>query len=144
MNWLDQHMLMALVNLAFCCGIGAICVCRTAVMSHRTTRPLARAAYAAMACAATVSGFSHWWFGDWPGWSDLAMSGAVLVYMISGMRAWRFGLPDFASRPMPLDPLEFPPTSPTNRSSPWAFRTFSLAPLWHWLRRLWQRKPPPP
>lgn len=142
MNWLDQHMLMALANLVLCCGIGAICVCRTAVMSHRTTRSLARAAYAAVACAATISGGSRWLFGDWPGWADLSMSAAVLLYMVSGMRAWRFGLPDFASRPMPLDPIDFHPPTISKRSSSWFFATYFSAQPWPWLQRLLQRKPP--
>jgi hypothetical protein len=106
MSWHEYKNLMALANLLLCSGIGWVCICRAAMMSSPTTRKATRVAYSLVCAAAGLSGWSPWFFGDWPGWASLAMSGAVLAYMFSGMPAWRDGLPDFArSGRTPLDEL---------------------------------------
>lgn len=100
----DAKLLMALANLVLCSIAAWTCVCRISVMAGETTRKLNRAAYSVMLMAICASGWAPWLFGEWPGWADLLMSTAVIVYMTSGMRAWKFGVPTFArSGPAPLE-----------------------------------------
>jgi hypothetical protein len=107
-------LLMALVNLAVCLGIVAICGCRVAITSKATTRRLTRAAYTALLVAAVASAGSPL-VGDWPGWSVIFLAVGVLLHLMAGVRAWRSGLPLFdRSDAAPLDAL--PPT-PENQNN---------------------------
>jgi hypothetical protein len=110
-DWIEFRTWCAFVNFCLCSAIGVVCICRASAMSKDTTRKLTRAAYTLLFGAALASGWSPYFFrewpgfGEWPGLGDIAMNSAVLVYMASGMRAWKFGLPDFArSNAAPLDP----------------------------------------
>lgn len=103
-DWADARLLTALFNLALTTATGWACVCRIGVMSGVTTRPLTRAAYALMLAASFLGGFSPVLLREWPGWSDIIVNAAVLVLMLSTLRVWRKGVPDYArSAPVPLD-----------------------------------------
>lgn len=95
-SYWDERLLLALLNFALASGIGWACLCRVSVMSGADTRKLTRAAYAALMLGAAASGLSPMLLREWPGWGDVLMNGAVLLYMASGIRAWRNGVPSFA------------------------------------------------
>lgn len=96
MSYWDSRLLLALLNFALASGIGWACLCRVSVMSGANTRKLTRAAYAVLMLAAAGTGLSPVLFREWPTWIDVLMNGAVLLYMASGIRAWRNGVPSFA------------------------------------------------
>ena len=110
LDWFNARYLVAGLNLVLCSIIGAIAICRIALMSKDTTRITVRMAYCAITAAASVSGWSpllfRTWpgFGEWPGIPDLVMAASMLIYMGADKRAWKFGLPSFAkSDNAPLD-----------------------------------------
>jgi hypothetical protein len=106
MNWLDDHLLKALANLIVCCLIGWACVCRFSMMDRHSTRAFTRWSYAVLFTAAGISGWQRVLFDEWPSWADLAVNVALLVFLASGIRAWRYGVPGFArSDAAPLDEL---------------------------------------
>lgn len=91
--------LLALINLAVCTAIGWSCVCRIAVMDGRTTLLSFRLKYAFLLVAATASGFGPALLGSWPEVADVLLNTAFLYMMAGGARAWRGGVPDYATRP---------------------------------------------
>lgn len=98
MNWFDQKALMCLANLVLCFGIGYVCLCRIAKMEEATTRKMTRLVYALVGATAATSGGWYWITGDWANWNDLFVNATLLIYMTSGARAWKFGVPEYAQR----------------------------------------------
>lgn len=84
--------LMALANFALCGTAAVICLCRLVAMNPNTTsRFIFR--YALLLTAASASGIQPTLFGEWPGWADLLMTTALLVFLATSSRAWRGGPP---------------------------------------------------
>lgn len=104
MSWLDQKMLLTLANLCLCAGIGWICLCRVTLMDKRSTRQLTRIVYALVGAGAAAVGCWYWITGEFSGWDNVIASSILLLYMASGARAWKGGVPSFAkSDRAPLD-----------------------------------------
>jgi hypothetical protein len=98
--------LIALINTAVCFGVGLVCLCRIKAMdkgtraSFRTAYPLLMAGTFASAVQSITPPLY-----SWPSPADLAVNGAILVWLLSGGKSWANGPPDYASKPMPLDEL---------------------------------------
>lgn len=95
-NVWDVVLLRAFINFILCAAIGWACICRITATSSTTTRTIVRASHCLLLVAAMASGLGPM-FGEWPGWADLLMSLAAVLYLAAGMRAWAFGtVPAFA------------------------------------------------
>lgn len=96
MSYWDSRLLLALLNFILASGIGYACLCRISVMSGGSTLKVTRAAYAVLFVAAAASGLSPLLFREWPSYPDVMINGAVLLHLLSTVRAWRNGVPTFA------------------------------------------------
>ena len=92
----ETRVVLALVNLAICTGIGWSCLCRFAAMSRDTTCCHYRALYVFVFVAASASGFAPWLFREWPGPGQIVLAFASLAYLAASARRWRGGPPDYA------------------------------------------------
>lgn len=84
--------LFALANLVLCGGVAFIAFCRLNAM-HGGLLIRVRSEYAVYLGAAVVAGFQPWW-GEWPGWGSLVITGAMLLGLICSSHAWRDGPPE--------------------------------------------------
>lgn len=95
---------LVVVNWLLCSMVGWGCVCRFSQMSRGTTRTRFRIGYVVVFVAATLSGFSWVWFGEWPGPGQIAMAAAWIALLGVNAGNWAKGPPDYArSDRMPLD-----------------------------------------
>jgi hypothetical protein len=92
----DFRMALVIINLLACSAVGWACLCRFSSMDKVTTRRRFRAGYVALFLAATMSGYSWVWFGEWPGPGQIAMSVAFLVLLGFNAGNWRRGTPVYA------------------------------------------------
>lgn len=79
--------LFALANLVLCFTAVGMCLCRLNSMT-RTVLYTVRSKYAVIVAAALCSALQPWW-GEWPGWASLAMSGSLVFALTVGKRPWR-------------------------------------------------------
>jgi hypothetical protein len=100
---IEWRQFLAVLNFALCSAIGYSCVCRFAIMSAATAAASWRLRYVIVMVAATTSGLSPWLWGEWPGPGQITMAVACLYVIGLTAKGWREGVPDYASKPMPLD-----------------------------------------
>jgi hypothetical protein len=102
----DWRLALVVVNWLLCSMVGWACLCRFSAMSRRTTRRRFRVAYVCVFMAATLSGFSWLWFGEWPGPGQISMAAAWLALLGVNAGNWANGPPDYAkSAPGAFDDL---------------------------------------
>lgn len=100
----DARLVLAAINWLLCSMVGWACICRFAAMSRGTTRSRFRLGYVMVFVAASMSGFSWLWFGEWPGPGQIAMAASWIALMGVNAGNWRGGPPDYArSDRAPLD-----------------------------------------
>lgn len=95
-----EHLFAAL-NFLLCMAIGWICVCRLRLTSDETLMG-PRLKYSLYGAAALVHGLSPM-AGEWPGWTGLALTGSLLIGLLTSWSRWRHAVPDeLQSSPAPL------------------------------------------
>jgi hypothetical protein len=96
--------LIALVNAAVCCAIGVASLCRIAKLREGTRKSF-RVVYALLFGASVLSALQSITppFYTWPSPADVAINVAILVWLVSGRRAWAAGAPEYTTAPAPLD-----------------------------------------
>ena len=87
---------LAIINWVACSSVGWACMCRFSGMSQGITRKRFRIAYVALFMAATMSGWSWLWFGEWPGPGQISMAVAFLALLGFNAGPWRRGTPSYA------------------------------------------------
>lgn len=103
----DARMIFVAANWVLCSMVGWACVCRFAAMSKSTTRSRFRFGYVMVFIAATMSGFSWLWFGEWPGPGQIAMAASWISLMGVNAGNWRDGPPVYArSDAAPFDAVD--------------------------------------
>jgi len=80
------QLLFALANLALCAGVVFVSACRLNAMTKSTLNRVAFE-YAAYVAAGFTSGFQPWW-GEWPQWGSIAVSGALFFGLLMSWHAW--------------------------------------------------------
>lgn len=83
---------LALLNLALCAAVAWASMCRLNTTTHET-RPEVRAQFVALLAGSLAHGLQPILWGWLPGWGSVMMSGAVLLFLLLGMRRWRNGAP---------------------------------------------------
>lgn len=102
----EHRLLLVAINWLLCSVVGMACVCRIAKMTKPVTRKRFRAAYVGLLLAATMSGYSWLFFGEWPGPGQIALAAALIVLLGFNAGNWAHGTPDYArSGPAPLDAI---------------------------------------
>jgi len=86
--------LLALANAAICFGIVFISICRLNAMEGDVLMRVT-SEYTAYLCAALAAAFQPWW-GEWPQWGSILVSGALLFGLGCSGHAWRRGKQDMA------------------------------------------------
>lgn len=96
--------LFAICNLAACCGIGFISICRLNAMSPNVYWRV-RVEYAGYLGGAVAAGLQPWW-GEWPEWGSLILASMLLLGLICSSPAWAGDTPPkSATAPSPLGEL---------------------------------------
>ena len=86
MTW-QSHPLVAMLNLAFCLGIGWACICR--LNSHIARKYLlARARYVVLLAGAVASGMQPVLWGTLTTIGDTIFSGCVLAGLLLNVARW--------------------------------------------------------
>lgn len=91
----NSDKLMVLVNLALCLGGGFVCVCRMGMMTGQGTKWVIRLEYQVLCMLFVLSGGSYWLWQEVPTWAQLAFGVGVLVKLVLGWPAWRYGPPAY-------------------------------------------------
>jgi hypothetical protein len=92
--------LFALFNMVICIGIICVCLCRLNLMDRRVFIRV-RGEYAFYIGGSIISGLQPWW-GEWPQWGNISISGSLLFGLIVGGIGWRKGPPESVTGPAPL------------------------------------------
>jgi hypothetical protein len=92
-----EGLLLIATNLIVCLVGIAMCICRQGYMRKSTTKKIIRAQYSMWTGLFTASAIS-WTFGEPATVIQLCMSSAVLVHLVLGFEAWRWGAPSYTFR----------------------------------------------
>lgn len=90
---MDADRLLILANLVVC-GFGAwMCICRMSYMDSQTKRSI-RSQYAVWFCLFAASAIS-WTYDEPATVTQLLMGCAVVIHLVLGIGAWRYGAPTY-------------------------------------------------
>jgi hypothetical protein len=96
--------LFAIANLALCCSIAFISLCRLNAM-QRGVLWRVRLEYAAYLGGAVASGLQPMW-GEWPQWGSVLLAAVLLIGLLCSGRAWAGDqAPQSATSPAPLSEI---------------------------------------
>lgn len=90
---MDADHLLILGNLVVCLVGAWLCVCRMAHMDSKTKLTI-RVQYAVWFSLFACSGIS-WTYDEPASLTQLMMGSAVVVHLILGLGAWRYGAPTY-------------------------------------------------
>ncbi|WP_019654029.1 hypothetical protein [Variovorax atrisoli] len=88
---MDREYVFAAATLLVCLAISGISLCRLRLTDIAIRRGV-RIKYSVLGSGALVFGFAPW-TGEWPGWTGLVFSFAVLVGLLSSSARWRHRAP---------------------------------------------------
>lgn len=92
---------LAVCNAVLCFLIMFTCGCRQAASSKRVLIRV-RWGYSVLGTVALLKAAGPY-FGEWPGWIDLALEAGMLAVLFAGSMRWRYGAPlDVQSDYQPL------------------------------------------
>ena len=88
------ELLLVAVNFVVCLVGIAMCICRQGYMKKSTTKKIIRAQYSMWTGFFAASAIS-WTYGEPATGTQLALTMTVLIHLILGFEAWRWGAPSY-------------------------------------------------
>ena len=92
-------LLLTVLHFVFCSVIAWAAICRLNITSRQVLFS-ERFKYVVLLVGSTGSGLQGPFFGEMPGRADVLLAATVCVYVVLGIRRWRYGPPADAFAPL--------------------------------------------